>query len=80
MVQCEVLEIRIRSPESILDILNSMKNLRSMTVHLAAASHLQPRITESELIEWTKNHLSTNCWISPCYRDGTPHVLRIWIG
>ncbi|CAF1365465.1 unnamed protein product [Rotaria sordida] len=46
VLQCEVLEIRIRSPESILDILNSIKNRRSMTIHVADAIHLQPRITE----------------------------------
>lgn len=75
--QCEVLEIRVKSPDSIMNLVNSMSSLRAMTVHVNM--YEQPRRNKTELIEWLENHLSARCSIISCMDGACSFNIRIWI-
>jgi hypothetical protein len=79
-LQCEVVELRIRCIDDLLILINSMRNLRAMTVHITDASHLTPRLTENELMNWIQTHLPTRYKISSYPKSIIAFVIKLWIG
>ncbi len=79
-LQCEVLEIRLISPESVVNLINSIPNLRAMTVHVRDDMSVQPHRNKNELMEWMQNHLSARCCINSVMDGACSFNIQLWIG
>ncbi len=79
--QCEVLLIGIKNRSNIIDLINSIPNLRSLTCHCKDDEYNgwnSSSTTNDELIEWLRNNLPLTCSIS---RDEKrTYLIRFWIG
>lgn len=73
--QCEVLQIGIDTREIVLDFFEKLPNLRSLSFTCQDDEWTENRGRKDELMEWLKDHLPSNCWITrPQFR-----LIRIWI-
>jgi hypothetical protein len=73
--QCEVLQIAIDTREIVLDFFEKLPNLRSLSFTCQDDEWTENRGRQDELMEWLKDHLPSNCWITrPQFR-----LIRIWI-
>ncbi|CAF3695447.1 unnamed protein product [Rotaria sp. Silwood1] len=74
-IQCEILFIKIKNYQILLDMLNNMINLRTLIIQCENDQFNETN--NDELIIWLKDHLPSTCIIS---RDLIFHSdIRIWI-
>lgn len=78
--QCQFLDIRVQSPESILTFANTMQYLQSMIIHVSENPNIPPRPTVDGMIEWTRNHLPNRYCLIDCTNSGTAITMKLWIG
>ena len=78
-LQCEVLEIRVISPDNIVNLVNSITNLRAMTVHVRNNMHVPLHRNKTELMEWMQNHLPARCCINGGMDGACSFTIKLWI-
>ncbi|CAF3150270.1 unnamed protein product [Rotaria sp. Silwood2] len=80
-VQCETLLIKVKTRKNILDLVNSMSNLRALNVRCAddPLTNLKDTLsqTKDELIEWLRHYLPSSSIIMRDTRQ--IHAIRLWI-
>lgn len=78
--QCEVLEIRVQSLDSVMNLVNSMNNIRTMKIHVPEYPQIERDQVKIKLIEWVQNHLPAECWLSDDEHFGISFIIRLWCG
>jgi hypothetical protein len=66
-IQCEILSIMVQNRTNVIDLLNTMINLRVLNVYCQDDRYIPEQSSSSfndELIQWLKDHLSSTCTIS----------------
>ncbi|CAF2933159.1 unnamed protein product [Rotaria sp. Silwood2] len=82
--QCEVLFIKVLCPKNILDLINTMSNLRALTCSIAPFRQLNSdddddsssELNKDDLL-WLQNHLSSTCSIR--YKPLCQSNIQLWI-
>jgi hypothetical protein len=79
--QCEILSgIHVESPTNVIYLVNTMNNLRALTIYCKLEKFEKLSPTRAEFNDWLLNHLPAKCSISRCkiFQDYASIVL--WIG
>jgi hypothetical protein len=77
VLRCEILLIGIKNRTDIIDLVNKIPNLRSLTCQCEDDEY-NAWSTNDELVEWLRDHLPSTYSIS---RDKKrTYVIRLWIG
>jgi hypothetical protein len=77
--QCKVLGINLESPESVVNIVNDMLNLRSLMIHLEIDHSKESSLETDEMITWLQNHLPARCSITKCTNETYYISMLMWI-
>jgi hypothetical protein len=78
--QCEVLGISVDSQESVVNIVNAMTHLRSLTIDFEYDHNEKSSLEADAVITWLQNYLPARCSISSCTNETDYISMRLWIG
>ncbi|CAF3248120.1 unnamed protein product [Rotaria sp. Silwood2] len=78
--ECEILVIHIEFQASVVYLVNTMTNLRAITIYFKYDENENLPLAKAELNECIQNYLPTRCSISNYMHHGNYARLQLWIG